>query len=36
MDRKVKFFYDNAWYSYGPGETAEQGRTRCAEELAKA
>lgn len=36
MDRKVKFFYDNAGYSYGPGETAEQGRARCAEELARA
>lgn len=31
------FFYQNAGYSYDPKkETAEQGRIRCAEELAKA
>ena len=32
------FFYDNAGYSYNAakGETAEQGRVRCAIELAKA
>lgn len=36
MDRKVKFFYDNAGYSYGPNESREQGRRRCAERLAQA
>ena len=31
-----QFFYDNAGYSYGPDETPEQGRKRCARELADA
>lgn len=37
MNPIVKFFYDNAGYSYDPAtETAEQGRERCARELARA
>lgn len=33
----VKFFFDHAGYSYNtPTETAEQGRQRCAEQLAHA
>lgn len=36
-DASVKFFYDNAGYSYDPRiETREQGRLRCAQSLAKA
>lgn len=31
-----RFFYDHAGYSHGPEETAEQGRERCARELAAA
>jgi len=31
-----RFFYDHAGYSYGPNETAQQGRIRCAQALAKA
>lgn len=31
-----RFFFAHAGYSYGPGETPEQGRRRCAFELAKA
>jgi hypothetical protein len=30
------FFYLNAGYSYSPNETAEQGRIRCAKQLAEA
>lgn len=36
MNDAVKFFYEHAGYSYGPGETPEQGRVRCAESLAAA
>lgn len=37
MNPIVKFYYDNAGYSYDPAnETAEQGRERCARELARA
>lgn len=32
----VKFFYENAGYSYGKGETQEQGRRRAARSLATA
>jgi hypothetical protein len=30
----TEFFYKHAGYSYGHGETPEQGRMRCAAELA--
>lgn len=36
LSAEAQFFYDNAGYSYGPNETAEQGRTRCAMNLAAA
>jgi len=36
MTKDEQFFYDNAGYSYGKGETREQGRMRCARSLAEA
>lgn len=37
MASRVAFFYEHAGYGYDPArETAEQGRQRCAEELARA
>jgi len=37
MTRQEQFFYDNAGYSFNPAtETPEQGKRRCAAELAKA
>ena len=36
MDKVEAFFYEHAGYSYGPGETPEQGRERCAKALAAA
>src|SRR5256885_655399 len=36
MTEQEQFFYDHAGYSYKPGESAEQGRRRCAVELAAA
>ncbi len=31
---RVKFFYEHAGWSYGPGETSDQGKLRCAIHLA--
>lgn len=37
MTQAEQFFYDNAGYSYDPAtETSEQGRERCAREMARA
>lgn len=37
MNADQKFFYENAGYSYNPAtETQDEGRTRCARELADA
>ena len=36
QNEAVKFFYENAGYSYGKGETREQGRRRTARALATA
>jgi hypothetical protein len=36
MKAAERFFYLNAGYSYGAGETPEQGRKRCARTLARA
>lgn len=37
MDEREKFFYDHAGWSHDPAtETSEQGRERCARELAAA
>lgn len=37
MDDAVKFFYDNAGWSYDSArETSDRGRIRCAEDLARA
>lgn len=37
MTRDEQFFYDNAGYSYNPQtETPDQGRLKCAQELARA
>lgn len=36
MTQAEQFFFDNAGYSYGPGETPEQGKLRCAQAMAKA
>lgn len=35
-ENAVAFFLENAGFSYGPGETAEEGCERCARELAEA
>lgn len=32
----VSFFYENAGYCYGPEQTPEQGRSDCADKLARA
>lgn len=36
MTKQQQFFYDNAGFSVAPGETEEQGKQRCAVELATA
>lgn len=36
MNKAEQFFYEHAGYSYGQGETQEQGRLRCAKQLAQA
>jgi|SRR5579863_2281853 len=36
LQEATDFFYRHARWSYGAGETEEQGRTRCARELAGA
>jgi hypothetical protein len=35
MTKAEQFFYDNAGYSYKPGETENEGRIRCAKTLAQ-